>query len=108
MKKFVGGFVSGYEGTQLWVKDFKVGAKAAEIKVIEDSGYLISTGIVTEVVAMSSFSSEAEYFTACDTLCDAGDVTGEFIVDNDCYYVVINTDTYETVIDYDMSCNFVC
>ena len=80
-----GGYKSEYDDMTLWVENFDCGSKAIKI----EPGEKDMVGTVACSVARSSYESEEEYDSICKWLCGMGDATGEFITDDDCYYIVI-------------------
>lgn len=88
---FKSGFGSNYDEMTLWLAAIQEGAVATKIEKI-DGEYEITNGAVVAATAKSDYDTEDEYFKVCDELCGDGDVTGEFITNNDCYYVVIKLD----------------
>lgn len=103
-----GGFCSEYDDMSLWVKDFNVGAEAAYITKNENGTTTIKNGVVSKVTSLyrDNDNDKDKYDEACNEIlnCDCS-VSGEFITDDDSFYVAINTidsidGTTETTVEY--------
>lgn len=83
------GYLSDYDDMMLWIQEPKEGARAASIDRNPDGTYEINTGTINNIISQyGDFGGDsAKYLKACDEMLYDDDATGEFITDEDSYYV---------------------
>lgn len=83
------GYCSDYDDMTLWIQEPKEGAKAACINRTPDGTYEVSTGTINKIISQyGDFDGDsAKYLKACDEMLCDDDAAGEFITDEDSYYV---------------------
>jgi hypothetical protein len=73
----------------LWIQEPKKGARAACINHNPDGTYEVLTGTINNIISQhGDFNGDsAKYLKACDEMLYDDNAAGEFITDDDCYYV---------------------